>query len=319
MPAPDRMTWIPGGTFSMGSDLADYPEECPPHPVTVDGFWMDVTPVTVAEFAAFAASTGYQTVAQRPLDPQGYPGLPASALVPGSMVFRPTSGPADLTDWLNWWRYVPGADWAHPGGPGRGGGGEAGGRLDGRGDHPVVHVCWADVAAYAAWAGKDLPTEAEWERAARGGLDGARYAWGDEFAPGGRLMANTWIGEFPWQNLKPPAIQRTTPVGSFPVNGFGLADITGNVWEWTRDFYSAWPAAAAHPCCGAPANPRADDPAGSFDATEPGGAHVPRRVVKGGSHLCAPNYCERYRPAARQAQQEESSMSHLGFRCVIRP
>jgi sulfatase modifying factor 1 len=315
MAAPDGMTWIPGGTFTMGSGLAGYPEEGPARPVTVDGFWIDVTPVTVAGFAAFTAATGYRTVAQRPLDPRRYPGLQASALSPGSLVFRPTDGPADLTSWLNWWRYVPGADWAHPDGPGS--------TTDGRGDHPVVHVCWADVAAYAEWAGKDLPTEAEWERAARGGLDGARYAWGEDFAPGGRLMANTWVGEFPWQNLKPPQIQRTTPVGAFPANGYGLSDITGNVWEWTRDFYADRPAVPAHPCCGpgagAAANPRVDDPGGSFDAAEPGGAHVPRRVVKGGSHLCAPNYCERYRPAARQAQQVESSMSHLGFRCVIRP
>jgi formylglycine-generating enzyme required for sulfatase activity len=326
------MTWIPGGTFTMGSDLAGYPEEHPPRPVTVDGFFMDLTPVTVAAYAAFTAATGYRTVAERPLDPACYPALPASALVPGSMVFQPTGGPADLTDWRSWWRYVPGADWAHPHGPARGGGGEAAGGVDGRGDHPVVHVCWEDVAAYAAWAGKDLPTEAEWERAARGGLDGARYAWGDEFAPAGRLMANTWIGEFPWQNLKPPQIRRTTPVGAFPANGFGLADITGNVWEWTRDFYQARGAAAGtagtgaqagQPCCGGVtrplASPRVDDPAGSFGPDEPGGARVPRRVVKGGSHLCAPNYCERYRPAARQAQPVESSMSHLGFRCVIRP
>jgi formylglycine-generating enzyme len=310
MPDPDGMTWVPGGTFLRGSDLADYPEEGPPHLVTVDGFWMDVTPVMVAAFAAFAADTGYVTVAQRPLDPRQYPGLPAEVLVPGSMVFRPADGPVDLTDMLNWWRYVPGADWAHPEGPGS--------TWAGRGDHPVVHVCWEDVAAYAVWAGKDLPTEAEWERAARGGLEGAQYAWGDEFAPGGRLMANTWIGEFPWQNLKPPEIRGTTPVGAFPANGFGLLDIAGNVWEWTRDFYRARHEPAAHSCC-AVTNPRIDDAAPSFGADEPGGAHVPRRVVKGGSHLCAPNYCERYRPAARQAQQVESSMSHLGFRCVIRP
>lgn len=310
MPDPDGMTWIPGGTFRMGSDLADYPEEGPPHLVTVDSFWMDVAPVTVAEYAAFVADTGYVTVAQRPLDPRQYPGLSAEVLVPGSMVFRPTDGPVDLTDMLNWWGYVPGADWAHPEGPGSG--------VADRGDHPVVHVCWEDVAAYAAWAGKDLPTEAEWERAARGGLEGARYAWGDEFAPGERLMANTWIGEFPWQNLKPPEIRRTTPVGAFPANGFGLSDITGNVWEWTRDFYRASHEPTAHACC-AVTNPRVDDSAASFAADEPGGARVPRRVVKGGSHLCAPNYCERYRPAARQAQQVESSMSHLGFRCVIRP
>jgi formylglycine-generating enzyme required for sulfatase activity len=304
------MAWIPGGTFRMGSELAEYPEEGPPHLVTVDGFWMDTTPVTVAAYAVFVAETGYLTVAQRPLDPRQYPRLSAELLVPGSMVFHPADAPVDLANMLNWWRYVPGADWAHPEGPGS--------SVAARGDHPVVHVCWEDVAAYAAWAGKDLPTEAEWERAARGGLAGTRYAWGDEFAPGGRIMANTWIGEFPWQNLKPPEIRRTTPVGVFPPNGFGLSDITGNVWEWTSDFYRARHEQAAHPCC-AVTNPRYDDGAGSYGADEPGGAHVPRRVVKGGSHLCAPNYCERYRPAARQAQQLESSMSHLGFRCVIRP
>jgi formylglycine-generating enzyme required for sulfatase activity len=310
MPDPDGMTWIPGGTFRMGSELAGYPEEGPPHLVTVAGFWMDTAPVTVARFAAFAAATGYRTVAERPLDPRAYPDLAAEALVPGSLVFWPAAGPVDLADPLTWWQYVPGADWAHPEGPGS--------TADGRGDHPVVHVCWEDVVAYAAWAGKDVATEAEWELAARGGLDGVRYAWGDEFAPGGRLMANTWIGEFPWQNLKPREIQRTTPVGSFPANGFGLLDITGNVWEWTRDFYRARHSPAGHACC-AVTDPRFDDAAGSFGTQEAGGAHVPRRVVKGGSHLCAPNYCERYRPAARQAQQVESSMSHLGFRCVIRP
>jgi formylglycine-generating enzyme required for sulfatase activity len=304
------MTWIPGGTFRMGSELAQYPEEGPLHLVTVDGFWMDTAPVTVAAYAAFVADTGYVTVAQRPLDPRQYPRLPADLLVPGSMVFRPTDAPVDLTNMLNWWRYVPGADWAHPEGPGS--------SVASRGDHPVVHVCWEDVAAYAGWAGKDAPTEAEWERAARGGLAEARYAWGDEFAPGGRIMANTWIGEFPWQNLKPPEIRRTTPVGAFPANGFGLSDITGNVWEWTSDFYRARHEPDGHPCC-AVTNPRRDDAAGSHGANEQGGAHVPRRVVKGGSHLCAPNYCERYRPAARQAQQLESSMSHLGFRCIIRP
>ncbi len=255
MPDTDAMAWIPGGTFAMGSDLAGYPEEGPPRPVSVDGFWMDVTPVTVAGFAAFAAGTGYQTVAERPLDPRRYPGLPAGALVPGSLVFRPTAGPADLTDWRTWWGYVPGADWAHPEGPGS--------SAADRGDHPVTHVCWEDVAAYAAWAGKDLPTEAEWERAARGGLDGARYAWGDEFAPGGRLMANTWVGEFPWQNLKPMPIQRTTPVGSFPANGFGLLDITGNVWEWTRDFYRDRPALSGHQCCG-PGQPARRRPGGQL-------------------------------------------------------
>lgn len=303
--------WIPGGTFAMGSDLDGYPEEGPRHMVAVDGFWMDATPVTVAEFARFVAETGYVTVAERPIDPGQYPGLAPEILQPGSMVFHPSDGPVNLRNIFNWWRYVPGASWGHPEGPS--------GRAPNGGDHPVVHVCWEDVSAYAAWAGKDLPTEAEWERAARGGLDGARYAWGEEFAPGGRLMANTWVGEFPWQNLKPAEIQRTTPVGSFPPNGFGLFDVTGNVWEWTSDFYRDHHVSAGlHECCTV-LNPRAGEAAGSYDSHEPGGAHIPRRVVKGGSHLCAPNYCERYRPAARQPQQVESSMSHLGFRCVMRP
>jgi sulfatase modifying factor 1 len=298
--APEGMAWVPGGTFTMGSDLSGYPEEAPPRPATVAGFWMDVHPVTVAGFARFVAATGYATVAERPPDPAQYPALDPAVLVPGSMVFRPTAGPADLTDPLAWWRYVPGACWAHPEGPGS--------TPPGPG-HPVTHVCWEDVAAYAAWAGKAVPTEAEWERAARGHRDGARYAWGEQFAPGGRLMANIWVGEFPWQNLKPAPIQRTTPVASFPPNDFGLFDMTGNVWEWTADFYTEGQPAESRECCG-------DSRSGSG---EPGGAGIPRRVVKGGSHLCAPNYCERYRPAARQPQPVESSMSHLGFRCIRRP
>jgi formylglycine-generating enzyme required for sulfatase activity len=300
---PEGMAWVPGGTFSMGSDQPGYPEEAPPRPATVAGFWMDVHPVTVAGFARFVAGTGYVTVAERPLDPGHYPALDPAVLVPGSMVFQPTAGPADLTDLtdpLAWWRYVPGACWAHPEGPGS--------TPPGPG-HPVTHVCWEDVAAYAAWAGKAVPTEAEWERAARGHRDGTRYAWGEEFAPGGRLMANVWVGEFPWQNLKPAPIRRTTPVGSFPPNDFGLFDMTGNVWEWTADFYIEGQPAESRECCG-------DSRSGPG---EPGGAGIPRRVVKGGSHLCAPNYCERYRPAARQPQPVESSMSHLGFRCVRRP
>ncbi|WP_344415467.1 formylglycine-generating enzyme family protein [Pseudonocardia ailaonensis] len=298
------MVWVPGGGFRMGSDLADYPEEGPVREVAVDGFWIDETPVTTVQFRRFVKQTGYRTVAERAPDPADYPDLDPALLVPGSLVFTPTRGPVDLTDWKSWWRYVPGASWAHPDGPLT--------SVTGRELHPVTHVCWEDVTAFAEWAGKDLPTEAEWEFAARGGLDGARYAWGEQLAPFGAQLANYWIGEFPWQNLKPPAEQRTTPVRTFPANGYGLFDVAGNVWEWTSDFYRADHAALGG-CCGPAANPQVTDAAGS----EEGG--IPRRVIKGGSHLCAVNYCQRYRPAARQAQQVESSMSHIGFRCVVRP
>jgi formylglycine-generating enzyme len=306
------MVWVPGGTFRMGSDIPEYPEEGPPHEVTVDGFWMDQTQVTVAQFRRFVKATGYVTVAERPLDPAEYPLLRPEQLVAGSLVFTPTRGPTDLSTWTNWWRYVPGASWAHPEGPDS--------NVGGREYHPVVHVCWEDVAAYAQWAGKELPTEAEWELAARGGLDGARYTWGEEFTPGGRRMANTWLGEFPWQNLKASKDRRTMTVRSFPANGYGLYDMAGNVWEWTGDFYRAdHHGTAPHACCGPPINIRIDDPEGSYsEADEQGGLHIPRRVIKGGSHLCAENYCQRYRPAARQAQQVESAMSHIGFRCIIR-
>ncbi|MGI8695040.1 MAG: SUMF1/EgtB/PvdO family nonheme iron enzyme, partial [Mycobacteriales bacterium] len=260
------MAWVPGGAFAMGSDpresgLADYPEEGPPHEAAVDGFWMDRTPVTVADFRRFVSATGYVTVAGRALDPAAYPRLDPALLVPGSLVFSPTRGPVDRTDMRQWWRYVPGADWAHPEGPGS--------RAGGRDRHPVTHVCWPDVVAYADWAGRSLPTEAEWERAARGGLDGALFAWGEQEMPKGRPMANTWIGDFPWRRGKPAGRQRTSPVRSFPPNGFGLYDVTGNVWEWTSDFYRARHE-AAHPCC-APANPRVLSPKGSYDAAEPGG------------------------------------------------
>ena len=303
-----HMTWIPGGTFAMGS--ADfYPEERPVRPVTVDGFWMDEHPVTVAEFQRFVAATGHQTVAQRPLDPADYPDADPGLLVPGSLVFQRTTGPVDLRDYTNWWAYVPGADWRHPSGPGS----------DCRGHerHPVTHVAYEDAAAYAACAGKDLPTEAEWEYAARGGLDGAVYAWGDEFAPAGRLMANTWQGQFPWQNLMTDGYEGTSPVGSFPANGYGLFDMTGNVWEWTRDYFTQRHRSATGGACCAPHNPRVDSPAASGIFAGPG-AHLPRKVIKGGSHLCAPSYCLRYRPAARQSESVDTSTSHLGFRCVVR-
>jgi formylglycine-generating enzyme len=303
-----HMTWIPGGAFAMGS-ARFYPEERPVHRVSVDGFWVDDHPVTVGEFQRFVAATGYQTVAQRPLDPADYPDADPVLLVPGSLVFQRTSGPVDLRDYTNWWEYVPGADWRHPSGPGSG--------VRGRERHPVTHVAYEDAAAYAAWAGKDLPTEAEWEYAARGGLDGAVYAWGDEFAPGGRMMANTWQGQFPWQNLMTDGYEGTSPVGSFPANGYGLSDVTGNVWEWTRDYFTPRHSGDTGGACCAPHNPRVDSPAASGIFAGPG-AHLRRKVIKGGSHLCAPSYCLRYRPAARQSETVDTSTCHLGFRCVVR-
>jgi sulfatase modifying factor 1 len=303
-----NMTWIPGGTFRMGS--ADfYPEERPVHRVTVDGFWMDEHPVTVAEFRRFAKATGYVTVAERPLAPADYPDADPAVLVPGSLVFHRTPGPVDLRDYQNWWAYVPGASWRHPDGPGS--------DCSRRERHPVTHVAYEDAEAYAAWAGQELPTEAEWEYAARGGLDGAVYAWGDEFAPGGEMMANTWQGEFPWQNLLIDGYEGTSPVGSFPANGYGLSDMAGNVWEWTSDYFTPRHRAAAAASCCVPHNPRVSSPAKIAVAAGPG-SHLPRKVIKGGSHLCAPSYCLRYRPAARQGEAIDTATCHLGFRCVIR-
>jgi sulfatase modifying factor 1 len=285
-----------------------YPEERPVHEVTVDGFWIDRHPVTVAQFKRFVRDTGYVTVAERPLDPRDYPDADPDLLVPGSLVFRRTAGPVDLSDYRNWWEYVPGACWKRPGGPGT--------SIRGREKHPVVQVAYEDAETYAKWAGKDLPTEAQWEYAARGGLDGAVFAWGDEHFPGGEAMANTWQGEFPWQNLRLDGYEGTSPVGSFPANGYGLFDMTGNVWEWTSDWYATGHGGtAARPCCGPADNPRVSSPDQSYLPGQPG-AHIPRRVLKGGSHLCAPNYCLRYRPAARQPQSIDTAMAHLGFRCA---
>lgn len=310
-PPAKHMVWIPGGEFTMGSDFADYPEEGPSHRASVDGFWMDAHQVTVAEFRRFVKETNYVTVAERPLDPAYYPGADPAMLVPGSLVFTATRGPVDLAVMSNWWRYVPGASWRYPAGPGSTTGGKE--------RHPVVHVCWEDIEAYSTWCGKTIPTEAEWEFAARGGLEGATFCWGDEFAPGGRLMANTWQGEFPWQNLTLDGYDGTSPVGSFRSNGYGLFDMAGNVWEWTADFYTTTHEDAAHHGCCVPHNPRMLSPDASYDAAAAGGEHIPRRVIKGGSHLCAPNYCLRYRPAARQPQMVETGMAHIGFRCVVRP
>jgi formylglycine-generating enzyme len=299
------MVWIPGRTFLMGSDH-HYPEEAPAHWVTVAGFWIDRHTVTNREFARFVHKTGYVTVAERAPDPADYPGARPDLLVPASTVFRQPAHRVDLHDPYNWWTYVPGASWRHPQGPGS--------SVRNKPDHPVLHVAWADVQAYARWAGKQPPTEAEWELAARGGLDGATYAWGEELTLGGHWMANTWQGEFPIENLKLDRYEGTAPVGSFPPNGYGLHDMIGNVWEWTADWYQAH-AETSHACCTV-TDPRGGDRERSRDPRDP--AAIPRKVMKGGSHLCAPNYCRRYRPAARMAQPIDTSTSHLGFRCIIR-
>jgi len=307
-PPEPGMVWIPGGTFLMGSN-DHYPEEAPAHRVTVDGFWMDTCATTNAQFRRFVAATGYVTVAERLLDPANYPDAAPDLLVPGSLVFQKTAGPVDLRDYRNWWAFVPGADWRHPGGPGT--------SISGRAQHPVVHIAYEGAEAYAGWAGKSLPTEAEWEYAARGGLEGAVYAWGDDFAPHGKLMANTWQGAFPWQNLKTDGFEGTSPIGAFPPNGYGLYDMAGNVWEWTADWYVPRHAAdAAKPCC-VPVNPRGGTPEESCDPVLPA-SPIPRKVIKGGSHLCAPSYCLRYRPAARSPEAVDSATNHLGFRCIAR-
>jgi formylglycine-generating enzyme required for sulfatase activity len=280
----------------------------------VDGFEIDRGPVTVGEFARFVDETGYVTLAERPPNPTDYPDAAPALLTPGSAVFHPTPGPVPLDDPTRWWAYVPGAGWRHPWGP-------ASDNTQ-RHDHPVTHVAFEDAAAFARWAGKDLPTEAEWEYAARGGLDGATFAWGDEHRPGGELMANSWQGDFPWRNTGAKGWRGTTPVGLFSASGYGLYDMTGNVWEWTADYYSprgAGRGAPRSPCCAPPPrNPIVETPEQSYDVGHPG-EHIPRRVIKGGSHLCAPSYCLRYRPAARQPEAVDTSTSHIGFRCVIRP
>lgn len=305
---PAGMTWIEAGTFRMGCEQF-YAEEAPVHRATVDGFWIDRHPVTVREFRRFVVETGYVTVAERPPDAARYPQADPGLLRPGSLVFQKTPRRVSLADHRQWWAYVPGACWHQPGGPGT--------SVRGRQRHPVTHVTHEDAAAYAAWAGKALPTEAEWEYAARGGLDGAIFAWGDDERPGGKLMANTWQGDFPWQNLKANGYEGTSPVASFAPNDYGLYDMCGNVWEWTDDYFTArHPDEPANACC-TPRNPRVSSPDPTTSAGEPD-AHIPRRVIKGGSHLCAPNYCLRYRPAARQGQAIDTSTSHIGFRCVQR-
>ncbi|MEV0646343.1 formylglycine-generating enzyme family protein [Phytomonospora sp. NPDC050363] len=298
---------LAGGAFTMGSD-EHYPEEAPAHRVRVGPFGIDRHQVTNRRFAAFVAATGYRTVAERPLDPADFPGAPPENLVPGSMVFTPTAGPVDLRHLSQWWTWRPGACWSRPEGPGS--------SIRDRLHHPVVHVSHEDAAAYAAWAGARLPTEAEWELAARGGIEGAAFTWGDRARPDGRIMANTWDGpDFPWRSTGESGWERTSPVGTFPPNGFGLHDMAGNVWEWTDDWWSArHPEDAGKPCC-VPTDPRGGGPEGSFDPAQPQ-FRVPRKVIKGGSHLCADTYCLRYRPAARRPQVIDTGMSHVGFRCA---
>jgi formylglycine-generating enzyme len=306
------MVWIPAGTFQMGSD-GHYPEEAPAHPVSLEGFWIDRSPVTNAQFLKFVKATGHRTSAERPADPALYPDALPELLAPASIVFVPPPGPVGQGDPYRWWQYIPGADWRHPEGPGS--------SIKNRPNHPVVHVAHEDAAAYAAWRGKQLPTEAEWERAAWGGREGAEFAWGEELHPGGRPVANTFQGEFPHHNSLLDGYAGTSPVGVFPANGFGLFDCIGNVWEWTDSWYrdhalkprEGLQAKGSSGCCAGAADARE----ASIDPTSQHGT-MPRKVVKGGSFLCAPSYCRRYRPAARMAQGIDTSTCHMGFRCIVR-
>jgi formylglycine-generating enzyme len=307
-PGAEDMVKILGGTFRMGSDK-HYPEEAPAHRVTISAFWIDRAPVTNRQFNEFVRATGHTTFAEIPPDPKDYPGALPHMLFAGSLVFTPPRHSVDLRDWSQWWTFLRSANWRQPYGPGS--------SIRGLDDHPVVHIAYSDALIYSRWAGKDLPTEAEWEFAARGGLEGADYAWGDEFMPDNHQMANTWQGEFPHQKRSPGGFERTSPVKAFPPNGYGLYDMIGNVWEWTNDWYAPKHQADALKACCIPENPRGGSEAGSLDQRQPN-IKIPRKVLKGGSHLCAPNYCRRYRPAARHAQPVDTSTSHIGFRCVVR-
>lgn len=298
--SPSDLVWIDGGEFTMGSD-DHYPEERPAHRAKVDGFWLSPTAVTNREYASFVSATKYKTVAERPLDPRQFPGAPPENLVPGSMVFTGTSGPVDLRHLSQWWAWTPGANWRRPFGPGS--------SIGDRAEHPVVHVAFEDALAYADWRGLRLPAEAEWEFAARGGRDGKKFTWGNDPEPADARLANYWHGDFPWRAR--PGYGSTAEVGSFPANDFGLYDMAGNVWEWTSDWYQAHESA---PGCCMPDNPRGGTEQLSVDAAEQ--FAVPRKVVKGGSFLCADTYCQRYRPAARRAQMVDTGMSHIGFRCA---
>ncbi|TWB86901.1 formylglycine-generating enzyme required for sulfatase activity [Bradyrhizobium macuxiense] len=307
--AIEGMVSLQGGVFTMGSDRF-YLEEAPARRVRVSPFLIDATPVTNAAFARFVAETGYRTLAEVAPDPADYQGMDPALAVPGSVVFTMTDRPVDTRDPSQWWRWVPGADWRHPTGPDS--------SITAIMDHPVVQVAWQDAAAYAAWAGKQLPTEAEHEFATRGGLEGRDYAWGDELCPDGRRMANTWHGLFPFANQAPDGWTRTSPVRAYPANPFGVYDLIGNVWEWCEDWWSlpAHTKKRNSACCVVD-NPRGGLRAKSVDPAMPA-IKIPRKVLKGGSHLCAPSYCQRYRPAARHPQAIDSATSNVGFRCVKR-
>ncbi|MBC8117815.1 MAG: formylglycine-generating enzyme family protein [Candidatus Saccharimonas sp.] len=310
---PDGMRWIPAGEFQMGSDEANVaPAEQPRHRVRVDGFWIDETEVTNLQFSEFVTATGYVTLAERTIDwetlrqqlPPGTPKPPDENLQPGSLVFTPPGEAVRLDNAAGWWSWVPGANWRHPEGPDS--------NLDGKQQHPVVQVSWDDALAYATWAGKRLPTEAEWEFAARGGLEGSRYAWGDELRPQGRCVANFWQGTFPHQNTADDGFARTAPVRSFEANGYGLHDMIGNVWEWCGDWYRT--DAYADRSGRLTVNPTG--PESSRNPEEPLQA---QRVTKGGSFLCSEGYCSNYRPSARRGNATDTGMSHVGFRCVMTP
>ncbi len=296
-PNTNDMVWIGGGTFWMGSD-GDNPDERPAHAVILSGFWIDQREVTNQEFEQFIRATGYVTVAERKPNPKEIPGGPTANLMPGSVVFSPPPGDVPLNNHLAWWKYEAGASWRHPEGPNS--------TLSGRARHPVVQVCWEDAFAYAKWAGKRLPTEAEWEYAARGGLDRQPYGWGKEQVPNGKWPANIWQGKFPNENTLADGFRGTAPVGSFPPNGFGLFDMAGNVWEWCQDWYR--PDYYAKSPAQDPPGP--DD---SFDPTEPGAR---KKVMRGGSFLCSDLYCAGYRPSARMKSSLDTGLAHTGFRCA---
>lgn len=307
--APDKdMVWIPAGSFEMGAEIPTYPDEGPIHTVTVSGFWMDKYPITNKQFQKFVNATDYVTFAEKTPKAEDYPDADPDMLVPGSAVFTKPDRPVDPRS-ICWWQYVPGADWRHPDGPNS--------SVKGRWDYPVVHVVHEDALAYAAWAGKQLATEAQWERAARGGLPGAIFAWGNEIKPNGTPMANIWHGQFPHQNLKshPPG---TEAVGSYPANGYGLYDMIGNVWEWIDDWYQERHLENPAKACCTPRDPKGGSESGSHDIKAPTSEQKPRKVLKGGSFLCAANYCARYRPAARYPEAIDTSTNHIGLRMIVR-
>ncbi len=297
------MVWVPAGEFQMGTNKGE--EDAKPiHKVALDGFWMDAHEVTNEEFGRFIKATGYVTIAERKPDPKDFPGVPASELKAGAIVFTPPPRPIPVQQlrahnaFLQWWRYVPGASWRHPEGPGS--------TLRGREKHPVVYVAWYDAFAYAKWAGKRLPTEAEWEYAARGGLAGNEFCWGNELTPKGKQMANTWQGRFPVENTANDGFRLTAPVGSFPANGYGIFDMSGNVWEWCADWYT--PDYYKNSPAKNPPGPKT-----SHDPNEPG---VWKRVQRGGSFMCTDLYCGAFRPSHRMKTSPDTGLSHAGFRCV---